>query len=172
MRIAFAIACLGLCALPLHAQRMNLAGVANFARVTNQLYRGARPTALGLRNLAKLGVQVDVDLEAGSEPKREAPLAKAAGLYFLSLPWHALPWFFPPNKRDVKKLLFAMEWSPKAVYFVHCREGRDRTGIVVAAYRIEIDRWSPARAIREMDSFGFHGWLFPLWKRWLRGLDQ
>jgi len=40
--------------------------------------------------------------------------------------------------------------------FLHCRQGQDRTGIVVAAYRMKVDGWSLADAEAEMRSFGFH----------------
>jgi protein tyrosine/serine phosphatase len=41
--------------------------------------------------------------------------------------------------------------------FVHCRQGQDRTGIVVAAYRMKTDGWPLDLAEAEMESFGFNG---------------
>lgn len=40
--------------------------------------------------------------------------------------------------------------------FVHCRHGQDRTGIVVAAYRMKVDKWSLPDAETEMQAFGFN----------------
>ena len=40
--------------------------------------------------------------------------------------------------------------------FVHCKFGGDRTGVMVAAYRIAENRWSAQLAIKKMYSFGFH----------------
>jgi len=33
------------------------------------------------------------------------------------------------------------------------------TGVVVAVYRMEIDGWSKAEAVAEMEAFGFH-WIW------------
>jgi protein tyrosine/serine phosphatase len=53
---------------------------------------------------------------------------------------------------------------------VHCQHGADRTGTMVAAYRIFIQGWNPEEAIRELPHFGFH----PIWshlKTFLRDED-
>lgn len=39
--------------------------------------------------------------------------------------------------------------------FVHCMEGKDRTGLAVALYRCEHDGWSPSDAIKEAKKLGF-----------------
>ena len=38
---------------------------------------------------------------------------------------------------------------------IHCRAGLHRTGVLVAVYRMEYDRWSPSEAVREMLENGF-----------------
>ena len=55
---------------------------------------------------------------------------------------------------------------------VHCQHGADRTGLLVAVYRVVVQGWSKERAIDEMTNggFGFH----PVWKNlvaYLRHLD-
>ena len=40
--------------------------------------------------------------------------------------------------------------------YVHCALGQDRTGVVVAAYRMDVDGWSFEDAEKEMQSFGFN----------------
>ena len=42
---------------------------------------------------------------------------------------------------------------------MHCAEGKDRTGYVIAAYRIVEQRWSADDAIQEMFDFHYN----PLW---------
>jgi protein tyrosine/serine phosphatase len=59
--------------------------------------------------------------------------------------------------------------------FVHCRQGRDRTGIVVAAYRMKIQGWPLAAAEEEMDSFHFNDVWINLRRflhRYAAGLDR
>ena len=42
--------------------------------------------------------------------------------------------------------------------FIHCKHGADRTGTMVAFYRLVFEGWSKAEALREMreGGFGFH----------------
>jgi protein-tyrosine phosphatase len=45
--------------------------------------------------------------------------------------------------------------------FVHCRRGADRTGVMVALYRITFDHWSADQAVEEMKEFHYAS--FILW---------
>ncbi len=38
--------------------------------------------------------------------------------------------------------------------FVHCKRGADRTGMVVAVYRISHDQWENKKALSEAKSYG------------------
>ena len=53
---------------------------------------------------------------------------------------------------------------------VHCLHGSDRTGTMVAIYRIAYGGWSKAQATEEMiiGGFGFH----PMWKNLLSYIDE
>ena len=46
----------------------------------------------------------------------------------------------------------------KRPVFVHCMHGADRTGTMVAVYRIVVEGWDKEKAIDEMRNgpFGFH----------------
>ena len=52
--------------------------------------------------------------------------------------------------------------------FVHCRFGDDRTGVLVATYRMVMDKWSAEQAIQEMYFFGFNGFWHPAMKSFVR----
>jgi protein tyrosine/serine phosphatase len=44
---------------------------------------------------------------------------------------------------------------------VHCRHGADRTGAMVALYRVVVQGWTREQAVREMDDGGYHhSWLW------------
>jgi len=53
---------------------------------------------------------------------------------------------------------------------VHCQHGSDRTGTMVAIYRITQDGWTKAQAIDEMvnGGFGFH----PMWQNLRRYIER
>lgn len=50
--------------------------------------------------------------------------------------------------------------------FVHCLHGQDRTGIVIAYYRVLFCHWTKADAEKEMLAHGFHKELHGLWECW------
>jgi protein tyrosine/serine phosphatase len=42
--------------------------------------------------------------------------------------------------------------------YVFCRLGKDRTGMMIALYRVLYQQWSGCRAYKEWKSFGFKAW--------------
>jgi hypothetical protein len=50
--------------------------------------------------------------------------------------------------------------------YVHCTHGQDRTGLVVACFRVQCEGWSKDAATVEMLSLGFHRGLLGLWHCW------
>lgn len=50
---------------------------------------------------------------------------------------------------------------------VHCKRGAERTGTLIAVYRIERDGWTPTRAYAEMQEYGFRSFWFGNLKRFV-----
>ncbi|HEY4087684.1 MAG TPA: tyrosine-protein phosphatase [Bryobacteraceae bacterium] len=128
-------------------------GVGNFMKVNDHVYRGAQPTEVGFQNLAKLGIKTVVDLQAtGDERARdEAKWVKAAGMEYISVPMKGMA---TPKDKDVAKVLALLEDQTTGPVFVHCHAGADRTGGVIACYRIEHDGWTNAKAFDEAKEMG------------------
>lgn len=147
-------------------------GISNFAEVTPDLYRGAAPRdAEALRELAARGVEIDVELETGrKQAKRESRWATAAGIRYIHLPWFPWPFVSRPHKKVVTAFLRILADNPGKAVYVHCRQGSDRTGVVIAAYEIEVEHCSKKIAVRELHRFGYHWYLFPLWETWVKHL--
>jgi protein tyrosine/serine phosphatase len=126
-------------------------GIVNFGKVSDILYRGAQPDAAALRNLRCLGVKTVIDLRMRGEVlKTEAEEAQANGLVYTNVPMHGLG---RPTHAQVKKVLALIESSPSPV-FIHCEHGCDRTGTIIACYRIRHDRWSSEAALKEARQYG------------------
>lgn len=130
--------------------RRTLDGLPNFGEVTSTLYRGGQPTHQGFEQLAKMGVNVVVDLRGGGTNDEKAAVTKL-GMQFVSIPSHC-PF---PRDEPFAKFLKVIQDNPGKKVFVHCRLGDDRTGMAVAAYRIAFEGWSADDAMKEMKSFGF-----------------
>ena len=129
-----------------------LPGVGNFHQVDDHVYRGAQPSLDGLRNLAKLGVKIIVDLrEAGDRSLEEEKSVAAQGMSYFAVPMNGL---HAPSAETVLKVLDVLEDSAKGPVFVHCKRGADRTGTIIASYRIEHDHWENQKALEEAKAFG------------------
>jgi tyrosine-protein phosphatase SIW14 len=139
-------------------RRLEEKGVPNFGEVTPNLYRGGLLNPTGLKALAKMGVNIVVDLHANDASEEKE--VRRLGLQYVAIPWHC-PW--PKDEVFVKFLKLLQENKGKKV-FVHCRLGDDRTGMMVAAYRMAEEGWTADEAMNEMRSFGFtrsHHFLCP-----------
>ncbi|HUB34921.1 MAG TPA: tyrosine-protein phosphatase [Bryobacteraceae bacterium] len=125
------------------------AGVPNFHVVNDHVYRGAQPSAEGFQSLAKLGVKTVIDLRADETALAEKAQVEGAGMHFINIPMHGMQ---APSDTAIKQALALFESSGPV--FVHCKRGADRTGTVVACYRITHDHWDNHKALDEARSFG------------------
>lgn len=124
-------------------------GVINFAKVDAALWRGSQPTAEGFRNLEKLGVRTIVSFRHDND---DLPLLKGTGLKYLRIPSRA----FRPKDANIARFLKLMEDPAHWPVFIHCAQGRDRTGYNAAAYRMVYQGWKAEDAIAEMKTFRFN----------------
>jgi protein tyrosine/serine phosphatase len=148
------------------AEKLKIAGVPNAGKISDLLFRGAQPSARGLAELKKLGVTTIVDLRGNRGPvSREREQAESLGMHFIDIPVSG--WSGPSNAQ-VAEFLKLLQQNPTQRIFVHCYYGRDRTGVMVAAYRMAQQNWTPDQAAAEMDSFGFHYHLYPAMKSYIR----
>jgi protein tyrosine phosphatase (PTP) superfamily phosphohydrolase (DUF442 family) len=123
--------------------------VANCYRVEPDFYRSAQPTAEGFRKLASLGVKTVLDV-AGGDGDTEA--AEGTGIKLLHIPMSA---FGLRDDRVLQALRILADPANRPVV-IHCQQGADRTGALVALYRVVVQGWTKEEAIREMNEGGYH----------------
>ncbi len=125
-------------------------GISNFQEVNEHLYRGAQPSDQGLASLAKLGVKTIVDLRgSGGRSSHEAEVVRRLGMRYLNIPLNG---FTAPTLDQVSRIMNIFDDPTAGPVFVHCRRGADRTGTVIAIYRISRDHWDNQKALNEAKS--------------------
>jgi tyrosine-protein phosphatase SIW14 len=137
-------------------QKLTIAGAKNFGEVTPTLYRGGQPSSEGYEALAKMGVNIVVDGRLSGHDSERKEVEKA-GMQYVAIPWHCL---FPRDE-VMARFLAVLRANPGKKVFVHCRYGDDRTGMMIAAYRMSVEGWTAEEARREMDQYGFKPMVCP-----------
>jgi tyrosine-protein phosphatase SIW14 len=133
------------------APRVALDGVRNSGEVTPTLFRGAQPTREGFMSLAKNGIEIVVDLRFEGDREAERQAVTHAGMQYVGIPWSC----HYPSDSITARFLDIIRENPDKKIFVHCEHGVDRTGLMIAAYRIADQGWTPEQARREMIAYGF-----------------
>src|SRR5437868_11954644 len=111
--------------------------VRNFDRVNEHLFRGGEPSLVGLQELGAMGVKIDIDLRgAGEGTEVEKQAAEKLGMKYVNVP---LGQFSAPTNEQMERVLSLLLRNDSETIFVHCRRGKDRTGTVIACYRIQHD---------------------------------
>jgi hypothetical protein len=147
-------------------------GLPNLHRVNASLYRSAQPSREGFVFLGK-----QPSLASGDRPIKtvlslrafndDVPLVLPSSVLRLEQirfhTWH-------PENEDVVKFLRIATTPAMQPLLVHCQHGSDRTGTMVAIYRVAYEGWTKAQATDEMinGGFGFH----PLWQNLLRYIEE
>jgi len=126
-------------------------GIANFGKINDSLFRGAQPDAVGITNLARLGIKSIINLRMSNESwKAEESVVHANGITYTNVPMRGVG---RPTDVQVATLLGLIETLPAPV-FVHCRYGCDRVGTIIACYRVRHDHWSNQAALEEARKYG------------------
>ena len=127
---------------------LGLPGVPNLHKVSEHLYRGAQPSAEGMRQLEKLGIKTVINLRFILSDRDRI---EGTGLDYEHI--NMTTW--SPRTKDVVRFLQIVTDSVRTPVFVHCRHGIDRTGMLCAVYRIVVEGWDKDEAIEEMTEGSF-----------------
>jgi protein tyrosine/serine phosphatase len=143
-------------------------------KVEDGIYRGAQPTTIDdWTALKDLGIKYTLDLETGARLLGDgSPLCEAlrADEYGIRCYSHPLGEILPPSHDE-------LEWAcgfmiaHRPVY-VHCKAGVDRTGMVIAYWRMHgssdpARNWPRRPAIDEIFKRGMHLWYAFWWPLFL-----
>jgi tyrosine-protein phosphatase SIW14 len=128
--------------------------IRNFHQVTPFLYRGGQPGADGIAELAQCGFKTVVSFRWGKKTiAAEKAAVEAAGMTFISIPMY---YWNLPEINSIEQFLTIIEDAANCPVFAHCFHGADRTGLVMAMFRVTQQNWHADEAYREMKRLGFH----------------
>ncbi len=126
----------------------------NFHKVNERLYRGAQPKSGGIARLAELGIKTIINLRgADGQTRADEAKARSLGMTYFNIP---MPGLSRPSHEQVSRVMAIIDAKENGPVFIHCKRGSDRTGTVVAIYRISRDNWTMNQAMFEAKRRGLH----------------
>ncbi len=122
----------------------------NLYCVSDEIYRSEQPNKQEFAELSKLGIKSSLNLRTtetddeliGGVPIKPFLVPMDAGSF---------------TDKEIIAALKVIKSAPKPI-IIHCRHGSDRTGVVVAMYRIVFQGWTREEALKELleGGYGFH----------------
>ena len=112
----------------------------------------SRPKPETLRWLKEQGIRTVIDLRR-FHYRDEGEQAKREGMRFEHIPMRASA---APSEAQIGRFLSLVTDPSLQPVYVHCAQGVDRTGAMIAVYRMQVQGWSNRDAFAEMTSFGAH----------------
>ena len=134
-------------------------------QTNDEIFRGSRPEdfsylcQLGIKSILCLEYDTDVIVHEKFECYEK-------GIQFTGLPMYDSP-FCRPKKGQLSLGTHFMQDMPKPL-LVHCRRGIDRTGYLIAKYRMRVQGWGYEKAFQECIKEGHNPWFYLLWRGALR----
>ena len=122
--------------------------IPNFHQVSDGLYRGAQPTAEGMAELKRMGIRTVINLRSLHSDRDRIGDTGLAYEHIYMKAWH-------PEDEEVVRFLQIVTDENRTPVFVHCKLGSDRTGAMVAVYRVVVEGWTMDEAIGETTEGGF-----------------
>ncbi len=132
------------------AKQINLPPFYNLYKVDEFVYRSEQPTKEGMKALDSIGIKSILSLRNILTDKLVAKDTKLTLCQYRINTWTI-------SYEEVLSSLKILINVDKPT-LVHCKHGSDRTGCIIAAYRMAVQNWSKEDAIKEFreGGYGFH----------------
>lgn len=134
-------------------------GLDNFHKVSETLFRSAQPTREGMKKAEELGIGTVISLRS---KQKDIELAENTDLKLIHVSMRA----WNPRYEDAVKVMQLLNpdnlSANEKPILIHCYHGADRTGMMVALYRMVYQNWEREEALSEMlnGGYGYHS----MWK--------
>jgi protein tyrosine/serine phosphatase len=124
--------------------------LTNFYQLNDSIYRSEQPDSKAFQNIERLGIKTILNLRSD---RSDTILLRLTKLNYRQIKMVTKDF----SDLEIIEALRIIRNSPKPL-LIHCKHGADRTGVVVAMYRIIFENWSRQNAIDELKhgGYGFH----------------
>ena len=137
----------------------------NFGIVNEgQIYRSSQPSESFLNRLIEQRKIKTIAVLKHSVPGFEKNIATSKGIRIIQIKMSASK---EPSAGEVEKFLEIINNPDNYPILVHCHGGADRTGLMIAIKRVEVDGWTVDEAEKEMFFYRNIPILTPMPKRFL-----
>lgn len=129
--------------------------IQNFHVVSPNIMRGSQPSEEGFKLLKEYcNVKTVLSLRDNKESNEwEKDMVEKLGMEFINIPMSG------GSEQSIEKIeqcLSIIHNKSNQPIFIHCLAGKDRTGLILAAYRIKYGGWDISDAFREMFFYGYN----------------
>ncbi|MDR1005558.1 MAG: tyrosine-protein phosphatase [Bacteroidales bacterium] len=147
-----------------NAEKIDGCGLNNLYRIDSTFYRSEQPNKEEFQLLYNYGIREILNLRSFHS---DEDLIEGLDMTLHEIPMRA-------GKINDQKVIDALKVikDRKGTMLVHCKHGSDRTGLMVALYRVIFQNWTKEDAITEMtgDKFGFHS-IYTNIVKYVRNID-
>jgi tyrosine-protein phosphatase SIW14 len=121
--------------------------LGNFHPVTDGIFRSALPSPAGYPQLKKMGFKTILNLQesAGDEAKKAGPEIRVVHV--------AMSGLKKPTFEQMDRALEVLATAERPI-LAHCTHGKDRTGFVIASWRVVVEKRPIAEAVEEARGYG------------------
>jgi len=135
--------------------RAAVTDITRFNQVSFDLYRGGQPYGSQFQELRDFGIRSVISFveKPVQVVEEERTLVESLGMRFYSFPMNA---FKGPDHDTIQAVFDEILRPENAPVFIHCKRGKDRTGMIAGLYRVHLDYRSAEAAYREMKSLGYN----------------
>ena len=137
----------------------------NFYKVSDNVYRSEQPSLKEAEQLNKIGIKTIINLRSWHSDQDKIANTDMSEI---RIDMRA------ENITDEKiiQILKAIKNSPKPV-LIHCWHGSDRTGVVIAMYRLIFQNWTKKQVIEELmkPELNHHYKIYPNIQRYIQDVD-
>ncbi len=151
------------------AEKVDFSGIkiGNFGQMDERFFRGAQPLQRDYKALKDIGVNTVIDLRNDPTDYEKADV-EALGMKYVNIPMSG---WKSPQQKDIDTFLALVNNPETGRFYVHCKAGIHRTGVVGAAYRYTNYNWDYDNVYKEMKNYNYssglvHGKLGSFVKKW------